>query len=64
MKVVCIVLMVVGLVLAVQPLQYLFAVWWYKNNPDKEKTQYFEELDTVYRNKYMKWGSIAAGFFV
>lgn len=61
MKLVYIVLMAVGLVLTVQPLEYLFAVRWYQNNPDKEKNQYFEQLDTVYRNKYVKWGSIAAG---
>lgn len=55
------VLLAAGLALFVQLLEYIFAVHWYRKNPEKEKTQYFEQLDTVYRIKWLKWLSAALG---
>lgn len=54
-------LIAVGLIALVDPLTYVFLVRWYRENPEAEKTTKFEQLDTVFRRKYVKAISIVIG---
>lgn len=54
-------LVVIGVQALMYPLSYVFLVRWYKNNPEAEKTNQFELLDSVYRHKYAKAISIGIG---
>lgn len=42
-------------------LGYMIAARWYKNNPEAEKTQYYEQLDAFFGRKYVKIIVLAAG---
>lgn len=54
-------LVVIGVQALMYPLTYVFLVRWYKNNPEAEKTNSFELLDSVYRHKYAKSISVGIG---
>lgn len=47
-------LLAVGLAAFAQVFAYTFGKRWYKNNPEAEKTDQFELLETVFRHKYAK----------
>ena len=53
--------MVVGLVLAVQPIEHTLMLRRYTKSPDMDRSQRFEELDVIFRKKALKWIFLAVG---
>lgn len=47
-------LMAIALVAFSQVFAYMFGVRWHKNNPEAEKTNQFELLETVFRHRYAR----------
>ena len=61
MVIISIILMVVGLVLAVQPIEHTLMLRRYTKSPDMDRSQRFEELDVIFRKKALKWIFLAVG---
>lgn len=61
MVIICVILMVVGLVLAVQPIEHTLMLRRYTKSPDMDRSQRFEELDVIFRKKALKWIFLAVG---
>lgn len=61
MVIICVILMVVGPVLAVQPMEHTLMLRRYTKSPDMDRSQRFEELDVIFRKKALKWIFLAVG---
>jgi len=54
-------LLAVGLAAFAQVFAYTFCKRWYKNNPESEKSNQFELLETVFKHRYARLIYIIVG---